>query len=61
MKNDSAFGRDLDMLSGEKGKECFRVEIREELKSNEHNVWLRNIEQEDWTEFKWWVWIHTEF
>ena len=45
MKNDSAFGRDLDILSGEKEKECFRVEIREELKSKEHNVWLRNIEQ----------------
>ena len=38
MKNDSAFGRDLDILTGEKEKECFRVEIREESKSKEHNV-----------------------
>ena len=38
MKNDSAFGRDLDILSGEKEKECFWVEIKEESKSKEHNV-----------------------
>ena len=38
MKNDNALGRDLDILTGEKGKECFRVEIREESKSKEHNV-----------------------
>ena len=38
MKNDSAFGRDLDILSDEKEKECFRVEIKEESKSKEHNV-----------------------
>ena len=38
MKNDSAFRRDFDILSGEKEKECFRVEIKEESKSKEHNV-----------------------
>ena len=38
MKNDNALGRDLDILSGKKEKECFRVEIKEESKSKEHNV-----------------------
>ena len=38
MKNDNALGRDLDILSGEKEKECFRVQIREESRTKEHNV-----------------------
>ena len=38
MKNDNAFGRDLDILSGEKEKECFRIEIKEESRTKEHNV-----------------------
>ena len=60
MKYDSAFERDIDILSREKEKECFRVEIKEESKTKEHNVWLRNIEQEHWIDFKWWVWIRIE-
>ena len=38
MKYDSAFERDIDILSREKEKECFRVEIKEESRRKEHNV-----------------------